>query len=409
MTENRKQKKLTVGNWQLAIGKIKLALAYCLLHTIICSSFAYALGTPPPKCKPNYIRVAIVQDAFELTLSIKGRYKIVRPHTNEILIKGNSLRKARVLPAASGIKVNKYLFKIYAIKIKPERKAAIFLNRYRLRGDLELIRQKNRTLLAVNEVDIEDYLRGVLREEVSPHWPMEALKAQAVAARTFALYQDCLNKDKDYGLDRTVYSQLYGGVRQETWRTNRAVRETAGEVLTYKGKIFPAFFHATCGGHTEDASELWNIDIPPLKGVNCPFCKRSPHYSWRVKIPLSQIKESLNKKGYKISRISHISAIGRSKSGRVKKVKISGDKEIRVEANEFRLIVGADLIRSTNFKIALKNKNLLVQGLGWGHGVGLCQWGAYFMARRGFDYRQILEYYYPGAKLTQLHSNAGLQ
>ncbi len=372
-------------------------LSVCFL---LFTSLAYALGTPPPKPEPNYIRVAIVQNARQLTLSIKGRYEIVSPHTNEVLIKGNSLRRAKVLPVRSGVKLNKYPFKIYAIKIKPERKAAIFLNRYRLRGDLELIRQKNGTLLAVNEIDIEDYLCGVLREEVSPHWPIAALKAQAVAARTFALYQNSVNRDKDYALDNTIYSQVYGGVKQETWRTNRAVRQTAGEVLTYNEKIFPAFFHATCGGHTEDASELWDINIPPLKGVSCPFCKRSPHYFWKAKIPFSQIKQKLNKKGYRIGRISRVSAIGRNKSERVEKIKISGDKEIIIGANKFRLIVGANLIRSANFKMAVKNKNLLVQGLGWGHGVGLCQWGAYFMARKGFNYRQILGYYYPGAKLT---------
>lgn len=383
-----------LGTWQLGIF-------WCiLLFSLLFTSSAYAMGAPPPKRKPNYVRIAIVQNASQLTLSIKGRYEIVSPHTNEVLIRGNSLRRAKVLPTRSGVKLNKYSFKIYAIKIKPERKADIFLNRYRLRGDLEIIRQKNGTLLAINEIDIEDYLCGVLREEVSPHWPLAALKAQAVAARTFALYQNSIVGDKDYALDNTVYSQVYGGVRQETWPTTRAVRQTAGEVLTYNEKIFPAFFHATCGGQTEDASKLWDINIPPLKGVNCPFCQRSPHYSWKAEIPFSQIKQKLNKKGHKLGRISRISAIGRDKSGRVEKIKISGDKEIIIEANKFRLIVGADLIRSANFKMVVKNKNLLMQGFGWGHGVGLCQWGAYFMAKKGFDYRQILGYYYPESRIS---------
>ena len=372
------------------------------IFSLLLSNFVvYAMGTPPPKRKPHYIHVAVVKNASQLTLSIKGKYKILAPYTNEVLLNGNSLNIARVLPTHSGIKINKYLFKIFALKIKPSQKAAIFLNKYRLRGNLAIIRQKNGSLLAVNEIDIEDYLCGVLRAEVSPHWPIEALKAQAVAARTFALYYNLLRKDKDYELDNTVYSQIYAGVRQETRRTTQAVRQTAGEVLTYKQNLFPAFFHATCAGRTENANKLWNIDIPPLKGVTCPFCKGSPHYSWKAKISLSQIKKKLNKNGYKIGEIVHLSPLGRDKSGRIEKIEIQDKqkKNIIIEANKFRLIICPDLIRSTNFKLLIKNKQVFFQGKGWGHGVGLCQWGAYFMAKQGFNYRQILKYYYPGAEI----------
>ncbi|MCK4860008.1 MAG: SpoIID/LytB domain-containing protein, partial [Candidatus Omnitrophica bacterium] len=363
-------------------------------------TLAYAMGTPPPRHKPRYIRVAVVKDAPQLTLSVKGKYEVLSPHTDEVLIEGNSLHRAKVLPEYSGVQINKYSSKIYAVKIKPQRKAAIFLNRYRLRGNLELIRQKNGTLLAVNEIDIEDYLCGVLREEVSPHWPIEALKAQAVAARTFAVYQDSLIQDKDYALDNTIYSQVYGGVRQETWRTTQAVRLTSGEVLTYKGKIFPAFFHATCAGHTEDAKNLWDINISPLIGVQCPFCQKSPHYAWKAKITFFQIEQKLKKKGYKIGKVLHLSVMGRNRSGRVKEVKIKGDKKtITIEANKFRLLVGANLMRSANFKMLVKKKQIFLEGKGWGHGVGLCQWGAYSMSKKGFNYRQILEYYYPGAEI----------
>ncbi len=375
-------------------------LFVCGLWLSLLCTLAYAMGTPPPRHKPRYIRVAVVKDAPQLTLSVKGKYEVLSPHTDEVLIEGNSLHRAKVLPEYSGVQINKYSSKIYAVKIKPQRKAAIFLNRYRLRGNLELIRQKNGTLLAVNEIDIEDYLCGVLREEVSPHWPIEALKAQAVAARTFAVYQDSLIQDKDYALDNTIYSQVYGGVRQETWRTTQAVRLTSGEVLTYKGKIFPAFFHATCAGHTEDAKNLWDINISPLIGVQCPFCQKSPHYAWKAKITFFQIEQKLKKKGYKIGKVLHLSVMGRNRSGRVKEVKIKGDKKtITIEANKFRLLVGANLMRSANFKMLVKKKQIFLEGKGWGHGVGLCQWGAYSMSKKGFNYRQILEYYYPGAEI----------
>ncbi|RKY39982.1 MAG: hypothetical protein DRP75_00275 [Candidatus Omnitrophota bacterium] len=377
-----------------------------LVFIITCFSSispAYGLATPPLEQR-YFIRVAILKEAKEFTLSVKGRFEICAPYTDQVLQESQGLHKAKVVPIPAGIKINKYPFKICAIKIKPKREAAIFLNRYRLRGNLEIIRQKNGRLLAINEVDIEDYLCGVLRAEVSPHWPMEVLKAQAVAARTFALYQALANKDKDYALDNTIYSQLYGGVRQETWRTRRAVYQTKGEVLKYKGKLFPAFFHAICGGHTEDASKLWKIDIPPLKGVNCPFCFRSPYYHWRARIPLERIRERLNKEGYKIEKILSLSCLGYDESGRVERIEIRTKKrEVEIPANRFRLLIGSNLIRSTNFRVKTRGDKVIFEGIGWGHGVGLCQWGAYFMAKRGFDYHQILEYYYPQAKIVRLY------
>lgn len=376
-----------------------LSSLFCFLGSV------WAMGTRPPH-PPRYIRVAVIRNASELSLTLRGSFQIKTLHTNEVLLKGRSLRSARVRPITSGIKINELTLKIYGINIKTERPGGIYLNKRRFRGDIDIIREADQTLLVVNDIDVEDYLYGVLRQEVSHRWPLEALKAQAVACRTFALYQHSVNVNRDYDLTCDIYSQLYGGKSSERFWTNRAVNRTMGEVLTYKGRLFPAYYHATCGGHTEDASKLWDINLPPLKGVKDPFCQKSPHFQWKSEVSLRDIQAKLLNQGYELGRILSISLKGRDRSGRVEIVEIRHSRgETEVETSKFRLDIGPNVIRSTNFTLRINGPNAIFRGIGWGHGVGLCQWGAYFMAKRGYNYEEVLGHYYPGAKITDLPSN----
>ncbi|MCM8795434.1 MAG: SpoIID/LytB domain-containing protein, partial [Candidatus Omnitrophica bacterium] len=156
-----------------------------------------------------------------------------------------------------------------------------------------------------------------------------------------------------------------------------------------------------CGGYTEDASVLWDVDIPPLKGVVCNFCKDSPHFSWQEVISIKEIENKLGKAGREIERIKDITILNRNKSGRVINLKIISLKgDLIISAKDFRNIIGPNLIRSTNFKLFRINNDVVFAGLGWGHGVGLCQWGSYFMAKEGYKYTEILKYYYPQTELS---------
>jgi stage II sporulation protein D len=232
---------------------------------------------------------------------------------------------------------------------------------------------------------------------------VDSLKAEVIAFRTFALYKMQENAQKDFDLTSDVYSQSYGGRFAERYRLNKAVDETRGLVLTYKGKIIPAFYHATCGGHTEDASLFWNIDIPPLKGVPCGFCQDSPHFKWHNVLSLKEIRDALVKGGLRIGDIKDLVILGRDKSDRITDLKIVTDKkDIRVLAKDFRNMLGPNIIKSTNFQVRVVDGDAVFEGFGWGHGVGLCQWGGYFMAKHGYDYKQILEYYYPGTQISSL-------
>jgi stage II sporulation protein D len=294
-------------------------------------------------------------------------------------------------------------FDIYGIRLKPIGQATIYVNNRKFRGDIDIIRTEKTELLVINHLDIEDYVSGVLYHEVSHLWPMDALKAQAIASRTFAVYKTIESLNRDYDMTSDIYSQVYGGRTSERYKTSRAVRETKGKILIYKDRVLPAYFHAACGGHTEDASLLWNVDIPPLKGGVCSYCQRSPHVKWTAAILLRDIEAGLAKGGYKIKDVQDIKVLAHDRSGRVTEVSVFGmnTKEV-LAANKFRLAVGPNILKSANFNVSIKGNSAFFNGKGWGHGVGMCQWGAYYMSKKGFSCDEILRFYYPGASVADM-------
>ena len=274
----------------------------------------------------------------------------------------------------------------------------------KFRGSIDIIKKDNGKFMVINRLPLDDYLYGVLYNEVSHRWPMEVLKAQAIAARTFALYQVRENRAQAYDLRNDVYSQVYGGSASEKWSTTIAVNKTKGQVLTYKGDIFPAYYHATCAGYTEDAANLWNVNLAPLKGVPCSFCTDSPHYRWGKEISLFMLEKRLKESGYKIGKITAASVLSKNKSGRADKIELKDDNgaSIILAGKDFRQILGPNEIRSTKFGLSMRSGLLVVDGLGWGHGVGMCQWGAYGQALQGKKADEILKYYYPGAEISTI-------
>lgn len=375
------------------IRRLKLLI---LIGVLFCALPVFALCASYAK-PADYIRVAIIQDTPSLRLKVKGFFTVVNLRNLEIIRRGKQLNTT-VTAYKGGILLGEIKSSAEKILLKADNPESIIINGRRFRGNIRLIKKDNAHLLVINEIALEDYVKGVLYHEVSHYWPQEALKAQAVACRSYAVYQAQAGSAQDYDVTADIYSQVYGGKTSERYRTNKAVDETKGEILAFQGKVFPAYFHATCGGRTEDASVLWNIDLPPLKGVNCGFCRDSPHFNWHLVLSLGKIEENLTGAGKKIKKIQDIMILGRDKSGRVSDLKINADKdELKISAKDFRNIIGPNLIKSANFTVQIVNHDAVFEGLGWGHGVGLCQWGAYFMAKQGKNYKDILQYYYPGS------------
>jgi stage II sporulation protein D len=354
---------------------------------------------------PKQIRVAVLKNVDAIELSLRGNYRIKRVGTDAVIDQGNTFFNRQIKSIPRGISLAGKNFNAQAIQIIPAKEPAIYLDRRLYRGRLEIIKTKQGKLTAVNIIALEEYLKGVLYHEVSHRWPMETLKAQAIASRTYALYQAQENRHRHYHLYSDIGSQVYNGVYAERYRTDMAVDSTAGQVLVFKHKLLPAFFHSTCGGHTEGVSNLWKIDLDALSGTRCDYCRHSPYFSWSCAIDLESLEQALEKSGYRFDSIKGIDISKRNSSGRAEYVTIKGyGFSETLLAKDLRHIIGPSIIRSTNFNINIKGTKVYFNGKGWGHGVGMCQWGAFAMAKQKKTAKEILAYYYPGAKIVKLIS-----
>lgn len=259
-------------------------------------------------------------------------------------------------------------------------------------GNIEVWKGRS-GLYLINELPMEEYIKNVVSAEVGTSWDMEALKAQAVIARTYALYQIRANNNINYDLTSSVLHQVYKGTTIDP-RISYAVINTGGEVLVYDGKIIEALYHSTCGGKTENAEEVFGKSYPYMKPVESN-CEISPYWIWERKIPLSEIEKAMN-----LSDIKEIAVKSYTATKRVKAVDIiHGSGILSVKSNDLRKSLGWSRLPSTNFTITRDNGNIIFEGKGYGHGVGLCQWSALAMARTGMNYKEILAYFYPGTIL----------
>lgn len=382
------------------------SISYLLKQTIWFFVIMFVCGEAPVLAvqEPPQVRVAVLKGKGEVVIAVSGPFEVLGGRGKNPLGAGYDLALSKVTPEPQGIKIGDKFYTSEAILIVPRRKTAVTVDKRRYRGHIGIFKDAvDGSLAVVNILDIESYVKGVLYHEISHHWPIEAIKAQAVACRTYALYQAEAMKEKDYDVTADTSSQVYGGYLSEKQKTNRAVNSTAGEILTYKGRVFPAYFHATCGGVTEKAGELWKIDAAPLDGGRvCSFCAHSPHYFWQTAFDVKDFLEKLGGKYASPSPIKNISVAERTVTGRVRFLELTDEEGavFRLSAKELRNALGADVIRSTNFTVQWSEDYVVFSGKGWGHGVGLCQWGAFGMAREGVFYRDILFFYYPGAEIS---------
>lgn len=382
-------------------GKGGYFLTVILLPVACCLPPVFSFAATQDKT----VRIAILQDAKSFYLRIKGNFEMRDLSAKRLIRKGKGFKKQKVEARAGKLVSKDITISASRIQIVPFKGGTIYINNRAYRGSINFIRKGSSGVLVVNELPLEDYVQGILCKEIAPWWPMDALKAQAVIARTYALYQMQFTKSKDFDLTNDIYSQVYGGKTSEKWRTNRAVALTKGKILTFKGSIFPTYYHATCSGHTEDAAALWNVDLAPLKGVVCGFCGASPHLEWKKEIPLGIIASKLRAKGHQCpEEIEDIEIINRNNSGRVIQLRLKGKDNtfLEISAKDFRQALDPNTIRSANFAVKVVGAAAHIEGLGWGHGVGLCQWGMYFMAKEGSAYEHILAYYFPQSEMNSI-------
>ncbi len=270
----------------------------------------------------------------------------------------------------------------------------------RFPGILELEARKGR-ILVVDDLPMETYIQGVLAGELGNHWPYAALQAQAVAARTYAFWTRSLKKRAPWHLTDTSFHQVYRGFQEADSPVVSATQDTAGLVLTWRGRVFPAWYHSVCGGHTAFARSIFPgaPDIPPLEGVPCPWCEGAPLYRWKAgPFAPSRLKALFglpgNEKILALEGAVKEKASGRWLTARLKTTRSSGTLPFR------RLRRELGLKSALILNVEITPAGVLIQGGGWGHGVGLCQRGAVAMALAGRTWREILSFYYPGSEVT---------
>ncbi len=301
-------------------------------------------------------------------------------------------------------------------------------NGMKLRGKLKIVNNLNSVSL-VNTLDLDSYLKGVIPREMplgKEKENYEALKAFAICARTYSLIKinsgSVLQTKKYFDLYIDVRDQVYGGVDTEKPISNLAVDETQNLILTYDGKPAKVYYHSTCAGKTEDAKNIFEADsVPYLSGVEdgkVPYCSISPSFNWEEvytpEVFIERLKNA-NLVGPGFDIIEKVLIVSRFESGRVNELRIdladshTGDAtSVALQGNNIRSIIrtanNKSILKSIWFDIKLdENKNVTITGKGYGHGVGLCQWGAIGQSRAGKSYKEILSHYFPGTKISYLN------
>jgi stage II sporulation protein D len=278
--------------------------------------------------------------------------------------------------------------------------------RRRYRGRLELRAAAGRVVV-VNAVELEDYVAATVGGEMPASWPEQALRAQAVATRTYALHQRQRRAGDAWDVRATEQSQVYRGIEAETPTTRRAAEATRGEILTHAGKPILAAFHSTSGGRTASASEVWGQSLPYLDSIDVENEEDAPHTYWRTVFPAETLAGLLDALGAELGPVASLEVDARTESGRVERIVARGRSKLRVFAGErLRALVESLGLRSTLFDIRATPEGFAFVGSGNGHGVGMSQWGAREMARRGDPYQRILARFYPGARLEGWRAEA---
>ena len=265
----------------------------------------------------------------------------------------------------------------------------------------------------VYETDLEDYIDILLSKEMNGSWNVEALKAQAVAARSYAFYKIRTRlrkreKGAFYDLENSERHQVNGHLLDSTLKTSKAALETRGEILTTKKKrLIPGFYHAQCGGHTLLPENVWKNKIEGYTSVRCPYCRHAGKHYWQKKISAGHM-------GAFMEWLGRRKQIGPGKKregirirpdsiGRPQLVIFRGDRMIRVSKTLLYRYFDRGKIPSNHFTLEKKGRQYLARGRGNGHGVGMCQLGALVLAKRGWDYKRILSHYYPHHLLKKIY------
>ena len=347
------------------------------------------------------VRVAILEGVASVDLSAERGLVVSDPQSRRPHFSYPNPTPLRVsLGRGQGMEVGPRLLPVSAISLEAIRGGEIKIGAREYAGLVDIFRMEG-GLLVVNQLSLEEYVTGALRGEISDKWPLETLKAQAVAIRTYAVYHQLLNQAKVYHLAAGTQYQNYAGRVSPTSPLWVAVRETLGQLLALGGQLIAAFYHTDSGGWTERSDLVFSGEMAALRGARDEFSVSSPHARWTLELPLRDLRDLLRRARVGVGEIREMEILDRSESLRVQRLEIRhGQGSLQLRGVDFRRIVGYDTLKSTLFAVSVQGERAIFQGRGWGHGVGLSQYGAKEMGERGYSYREILAHYYPRTVLT---------
>jgi stage II sporulation protein D len=371
--------------------------------SVVVAGLACAVGLAGPAWGLGPVRIALADGVRHVEIGVADAVTVLDPAGGRVLFSMPGPRIVRVVPWGAGFDVvGGRRIELSRLRVEA-RRGPLRVGTRDYVGALEVWRQ-GQGLLLVNELPMEEYVAGTVRGEVSERWPTEALRALAVVARTYALFQQNRLTGRAFHVVAGNQDQSFAGVAPEGSPAREAARTTAGQVLTWQGRVFPAFYHSDSGGFTEAAQSVFSGDgVPPLEGVRDEFSVDSPNYTWTVTLPLTVIGERLRRGGLDVGQVTRLTVLERTPSLRVARLAVEHSRgTATLRGADFRRLIGYDALKSTLFVPVAQDGVVRFEGRGWGHGVGLSQFGAKGMADRGYAYPQILEHYYPGATLATL-------
>ncbi len=439
-----------------------LTLVVALVVTALTSARSSAAGN-------DLIRVAVLRGRTSISIASPAGFTITDLSTGKVIGTAKPGLSWQFAPASAGVAITSTSGQpvpepgFFAGPLVLAQPATATPDQFltvggtaRYRGTLEVRKESEGALALINSLSVELYVYGVVPREMPANWPPEALKAQAVAARSYAIYSKLNSKSTSLGYDlvNTDESQVYGGVNAEDPRATAAVDQTKSQVALYNGQVIAAYFHSASGGYTENSEIVWSFALPYIKGVP-DFDQNSPKFTWQSTFTMAQVTAALAAKGVNVGNVYRIEHAGqKGVSGRWSSARVTGTNgtaDIRSEdlrralglnstliefkpldahwdslstdlahggavsaigaggnvvdtkvGSAYALGIDGSLYRPDQFTVAssqLVPASVEIDGHGWGHGLGLSQYGANTLAQQGKSYRDIIQYYYQGVKV----------
>ncbi len=334
------------------------------------------------------VECEVQQDSDEISNIVNNIDR--SPNEKLSLISSIDSKKSIMISFKKGIIINNSDRKYDMLLFKNE-SPSMEINGSFIKGDIE-VRNISGTIKLINIIDVEDYLKYTVSKEMSPEWPIEALKAQTVLARTYVLKKKYNSRNCLYDIGNTTMDQVYGTYKEDSLEVIQAVSSTAGEVIKYNGEIIDALYHSCCGGRTSSSKEIFGFEKPYLVSVGCRCQGECPYgKGWSYRIEIVKLK--------KIFGLKKLRSISVNKDN----VQINGDRQIILNRNAFRAKIGFSILKSSNYTIKTSGDEVIIRGSGFGHNVGLCQYGAKKMAEEGSNYRDILYHYFKGITIEKIY------